>query len=461
MWNVQVVLTSIFVIFCGIVFRLVALNVKDPFIDEIFHLRQCQTYCALRFDIWDHKITTPPGLYILGMVYAEVVKRITFTSESLVSVCENMNVLRSANLFGGLVVLPLIVQGLVEKEKPQFWAVNIVAMPLLFTYYFLFYTDIWASILIVASLALVVKQPLGLITSSYISGIIAFASLWFRQTNIIWIAFIASLLVDKRRREHHNDMGFVQNGINFIRQAVKDWVAVLPFISNIILFAIFVKYNEGITFGDKENHKLNLHIVQVFYCFTFMSMFTWPVWLSIRLIKRYIHFTILGNYGLNTIFTIGSGILIKFIIDNYTVVHPFLLADNRHYTFYIWKRILNREYSNIFMIPIYHFCTWNIIDSLSHNIGGLTPITIITFIGGIFITIIPSPLFEPRYYIVPLLIYRLYVRPTKEKVFGISISRHALEFFWFIMVDVAITVIFLGYEFTWFSEPGKIQRIVW
>ncbi|CUM57331.1 unnamed protein product [Debaryomyces fabryi] len=461
MWNAQVVLASIFVIFCGIVFRLVALKVKDPFIDEIFHLRQCQTYCSFRFDIWDHKITTPPGLYVLGMVYAEVVRMITFTSESLVSVCENINVLRSVNLFGGLVVLPFIVQGLCDREKPQFWAVNIVAMPLLFTYYFLFYTDIWASILIVASLALVVRQPFGFITSSYFSGIVAFASLWFRQTNIIWIAFIASLLIDKRRREHHKDMGFLQNTVNFIRQAVLDWIAILPFIINILLFAIFVKYNEGITFGDKENHKLNLHIVQVFYCLTFIAMFTWPVWLSIRLIKRYIWFTILGNHGLNTVFTIGSWIFIKFIIDNYTVVHPFLLADNRHYTFYIWKRILNQEYSNIFMIPIYHFCTWNIIDSLSLNTSGLTPITIITFIGGIFITIIPSPLFEPRYYIVPLIIYRLYVRPSKEKLIGISMSRHILEFAWLIFVDVTIMVIFLGYEFTWLSEPGKIQRIIW
>ncbi|KSA01439.1 uncharacterized protein AC631_02802 [Debaryomyces fabryi] len=395
------------------------------------------------------------------MVYAEVVRMITFTSESLVSVCENINVLRSVNLFGGLVVLPFIVQGLCDREKPQFWAVNIVAMPLLFTYYFLFYTDIWASILIVASLALVVRQPFGFITSSYFSGIVAFASLWFRQTNIIWIAFIASLLIDKRRREHHKDMGFLQNTVNFIRQAVLDWIAILPFIINILLFAIFVKYNEGITFGDKENHKLNLHIVQVFYCLTFIAMFTWPVWLSIRLIKRYIWFTILGNHGLNTVFTIGSWIFIKFIIDNYTVVHPFLLADNRHYTFYIWKRILNQEYSNIFMIPIYHFCTWNIIDSLSLNTSGLTPITIITFIGGIFITIIPSPLFEPRYYIVPLIIYRLYVRPSKEKLIGISMSRHILEFAWLIFVDVTIMVIFLGYEFTWLSEPGKIQRIIW
>ena len=161
MWKVQVALASIFVLFCGIVFHLVTLNVKGPFIDEIFHIRQCQTYCAFKFDEWDNKITTPPGLYILGTIYAEVVKHITFTSDSLVSVCENINLLRSVNLFGGLVVLPFLVLGLVDNNKPQFWTINIVATPLLFIYYFLFYTDIWATILIVASLVMVVKQPLG------------------------------------------------------------------------------------------------------------------------------------------------------------------------------------------------------------------------------------------------------------------------------------------------------------
>lgn len=461
MWNVQVVLASIFVLFCGIVFRLVALNVKEPFIDEIFHLRQCQTYCALKFDEWDNKITTPPGLYVLGLIYARAIKYISFTSESLTSVCENINLLRSVNLVGGLVVLPSIIVGLGGKTWNKVWTINIVATPLLFIYYFLFYTDIWATIFLLASLSLVESQPLGPWASSSVSGIIAFVSLWFRQTNIVWIAFIASLLVDKRRNDNHGDRGFIQNCLDFIVQALKDCILVLPFLINIVLFAIFVHYNGGITFGDKENHQVNLHIVQVFYCFLFMAMFTWPVWLSIRLIKKYVRFAIIGNYGLNTLFTVASGLIIKYIIDNYTVVHPFLLADNRHYTFYIWKRILNREHSNIFMIPIYHFCTWNIVDSLLVNIRGLSLITIITFIGGICLTIIPSPLFEPRYYIVPLLIYRLYISPTQEKLFGIKVSRHLVEFCWLALVDLVVIFIFLNYEFTWHSEPGTIQRIIW
>lgn len=37
----------------------------DPIVslkDEIFHIRQAQTYCAGRWTQWDPKLTTPPGL---------------------------------------------------------------------------------------------------------------------------------------------------------------------------------------------------------------------------------------------------------------------------------------------------------------------------------------------------------------------------------------------------------------
>jgi hypothetical protein len=34
----------------------------EPYLDEVFHIPQAQVYCEGRFDVWDDKITTPPGL---------------------------------------------------------------------------------------------------------------------------------------------------------------------------------------------------------------------------------------------------------------------------------------------------------------------------------------------------------------------------------------------------------------
>jgi alpha-1,2-glucosyltransferase len=35
--------------------------------DEVFHIPQAQAYCKGKWDHWDDKITTPPGLYVLPL----------------------------------------------------------------------------------------------------------------------------------------------------------------------------------------------------------------------------------------------------------------------------------------------------------------------------------------------------------------------------------------------------------
>ena len=49
---------------------------EAPYMDEIFHVRQTQRYCAGELRSWDPKITTPPGLYLLGAPWALAVGRL-------------------------------------------------------------------------------------------------------------------------------------------------------------------------------------------------------------------------------------------------------------------------------------------------------------------------------------------------------------------------------------------------
>jgi alpha-1,2-glucosyltransferase len=426
---------TLFLILCLVIQNQNTLKLTSPFIDEIFHLRQCQRYCHGNYE-WDTKITTPPGLYILGVMFTRIV--LIFTTKN---VCDDDSWLRSINLAGGLLVLPVIVR---KFKNSSLWTVNIISQPLLFTYYFLFYTDIWSTILILGSLSLVWNSPTT--KKCYMSSLLSFISLWFRQTNILWIAFILSIIIDRQIRSDN----FVSRCTKFIIQFFKNWIKVIPFMIIFVLFIIFIKINGGIAFGDKENHQLNLHIVQVFYCFTFITFFTWPVWLTRRTIENYVRFVFLKNYGLNLIVNGGFMIVIKYIIDNFTIIHPFLLADNRHFTFYIFKKLISHSYSQMFAIPLYHFSTWIIITTLNKSKRGLSSITIITYLFAVCLTIIPSPLFEPRYYIVPLIIFRLFVKS----------DRNLLEFLWLNSVNLFTSFVFFNYEFTWDSEPG-VQRIIW
>ena len=400
-------------------------HLTQPYIDEIFHLRQCQTYCQYNFHHWDNKITTPPGLYILGFIYSEGIKILTQGHLT----CFDDNVLRSINLIGGVIILPRILKQFQfhKGSKNQFRSINIISQPLLFTYYFLFYTDVWSTILIVLSLGLInfkfLQYPM-------VSALIGFISLWFRQTNIIWIAFIASVFIDRQIKR--TTTGF-DRIYQFLMRSLTNWNKLLGYIINFILFALFLKLNGGITLGDNDNHQIELHIVQVFYCFTFITFFTIPCWLNKSTIKKYYDF-INNHLILNSLL----GVIIWYIMKNFTIVHPFLLADNRHYAFYIYKRLLSHSYLRPLILIGYHFSSFQIISSLSKG-GQLSFIGIISYLIAICLTLIPSPLFEPRYYITPLIIFNLYI----------DHPHNLLEFIWLNSINLITSYIFLNKGIIW------------
>lgn len=424
------------------------LYVTWPFIDEYFHLRQCQKYCAHDFVSWDNKITTPPGLYLLGTWYYHVLKAL-----HLADPC-GTNALRGLNLLGGVVVLPWALSVL---RTGNFWKINIVALPLLYTYYFLFYTDVWSAILVVMAFVAVVAR--GDFSGALVANVIGFASLWFRQTNIVWLILTGVVLVDRRKRQC---AGMVANITGFIGQAVGDWRLLVPYAANAIAFAIFIVVNGGITFGDKENHAVSLHLLQVFYCGAFLAFFTLPLWLSRGTLMAYFRFAVLGRRGGNLLVTFASFAAINFIINNFSVVHPFLLADNRHYTFYIYRKVLSKSWAPFVVVPVYHFSLWVVYYLLSESSAistlSLHPLSMVAFLGATAVTLIPSPLFEPRYFIVPLVLFRMFSVPHNEHL--TRTECHLLEFIWCMFINSCFFIVFFNYEFYWPLQPG-VQRIIW
>lgn len=435
----------IFLVLTASIAQNVRLNVKLPYIDEIFHLRQGAVYCAHKFSQWDDKITTPPGLYVLGTLYYHVLRAF-----KVPDAC-GATALRSLNLLGGIVVLPLVLS---MVQTNNFWKVNVVSLPLLYTYYFLFYTDVWSTVLVVASVVVVIKYPTK--RGSLYSNLIGFCSLWFRQTNIVWLGFAAVMLIDSRRKRASS---FALDIKQFVLQACSDWNLLVPYGVNAAVFVAAVKYNGGITFGDKENHQMSIHLAQVLYCSAFLAFFTLPLWLSYKTIKLYSEFAFTNNFGLNSAGTALLYWIIHMVIKNFTIVHPFLLADNRHYTFYLYRKILSRPHAEYVLVPVYHFCCWLILFLLkdSHKSSlSMKTTGIAAFVGATVITLVPSPLFEPRYYIVPLVLFRIFIRPKSDNV----TQNHLYEFLWLLFVNSIVFTVFFTYEFTWLTEPG-IQRIIW
>ncbi len=178
-------------------------TVSEPYLDEVFHARQAQAYCAGKFRTWDPKITTPPGLYLLSCLFLKT-KQMVFGGP----VC-GLADLRWLNTLLANCVIPAQIWDLCrqlghsrrfsQKDGISFHNVlNICLFPLLFFFSGLYYTDVCSVSLVLGAYechfrSLHVPSSLSNLASTKVF-IIGLYSLLLRQTNIFWAAvFLAGL----------------------------------------------------------------------------------------------------------------------------------------------------------------------------------------------------------------------------------------------------------------------------
>ncbi|CDK24906.1 unnamed protein product [Kuraishia capsulata CBS 1993] len=377
--------------------------------------------------------------------------------------------LRGLNFTGWSLIVLVTIYYKWRSPTLNIGSYSVALSPILAVYSTLFYTDVWSTFFIFTSYIFALNPPFSSeFLSSLLASILGFVSVWFRQTNIVWNAFVAAAIVSRRAGVSAHSSSFLREAQQFVICAFESAQLLVPFALNFGAFVAFVYWNGGITVGDKQNHAVSIHLVQVFYCFTFMTGLSVPVWFSWKTVRQYV----LRSVGSPTRFLwfLVEILLINFIIYKFTVVHPFILADNRHYTFYIWKRLIDRNtYSKYLLSPVYHFSTYVVQSSIlrantpQRNLGkdlttsGCGKIMALVFTVCVLATIVPSPLFEPRYYILPLSFWRLLVaqRPSLEEKW-----RQPAEFVYYISILTLLFGIFLKYEFSWATETHP-QRILW
>ncbi|PWN51187.1 hypothetical protein IE53DRAFT_386455 [Violaceomyces palustris] len=257
-------------------------------------------------------------------------------------------------------------------------------------------------------------------------------------------------------------------------------------------FLFFLRWNGGIVLGDKANHVAALHLPQLFYFVTFSTFFAWPALLAtvrggspLRLLTR----SLRGLFGtfpraITTLCLLG---LMLAAIDAFTIEHPFLLADNRHYTFYLWRRVVKAHpLAKFALAPVYLLCGRLWIDALGRT---QSLFWMLGFVLATCLTLVPSPLLEPRYFIVPFVIMRAHLVPYQALVDEVSDCReeakvggkmgkeeeqeeedgwmkwnHVLllmiEGLWYAAINAVTMYVFLNKPFKWPSEEGW-QRFMW
>ena len=279
--------------------------------------------------------------------------------------------------------------------------------------------------------------------------------------------------------------------------------------------------------GDKENHVASIHPVKMLYIWPYFMFFSFPLLYPYlmngiipqgilpKTLRRDSRWPQLPRLTLQSF----SIVLMLVVVHFNTTVHPFTLADNRHYMFYVFRLLLHHRLVKYALVPVYFYCAWATIAAFGGiNDAADTPVTRTTpnqddlhdrpaplaeadqsvgvrtsffliWFSATTLSLITAPLVEPRYFIIPWLIWRLHVHSplttpnTREaggrndtdqkgslSLFDRAIrsfinsnhqNRLAFETAWFLFINWATTYIFLNWGFEWPQEPGQVQRFMW
>lgn len=146
---------------------------------------------------------------------------------------------------------------------------------------------------------------------------------------------------------------------------------------------------------------------------------------------------------------IALTVVIEVIVKYNTLVHPYLLADNRHYTFYIWNRFYRRYVlARYAIIPAYVFGLSAIFSSLDGSVGFK-----IFFIISTVLTLCLQKLIEVRYFLIPFLLLRLNRSSVNKKWTFV-------EFLVNLGINYLTFKIFFTTQIHW-KDFDEVQRIIW
>lgn len=317
--------------------------------------------------------------------------------------------------------------------------------------------------------------------------------------------------------------------------------------------------------GHKEFHSAGVHLAQMLYIWPYFAFFSWPllvppalnVLLPRKLLPKYL------DYGfpekqtkLPRVVTALIVLPIMLTIVHFnTIVHPFTLADNRHYVFYAFRLLLGIHPAIKYAaVLVYFLCGWAVISAFGFStiqvpprllqvpstakpaspaaaftateqrkesrqslraarkttakkskpaLQKPNPISpevfariqehliqrqkqqpvsprvsfVLVWLTATALSLVTAPLVEPRYFIIPWVMWRLHLPPSPTLSSSrqhppsdesgrarADLATHApkfLETLWFIAINAVTGYVFLYNGFEWPQEPGKIQRFMW
>ncbi|KAI0186074.1 putative glucosyltransferase [Xylaria flabelliformis] len=553
-------------------------NVPEPYLDEVFHIPQAQVYCAGRYYEWDDKITTPPGLYFSTILFNRVlgfpcsIYNLRAFNVVVISCISVLVLICRARL------TPNLAKSDTGRQVTTYdilTGINVALFPVLFFFSGLYYTDPASTLIVLLAYANHLTR-VGTAQPSFLNDVyslgLGILALGFRQTNIFWVVVYMGGLevvhaikilnpapVETPRFQTVSDqirfyawrysLGDIHDPSLSLAQPVDIILCVasigiaavcnLPLVlrrfirpHGVVLasFVAFVAWNGGVVLGDKSNHVATIHLAQLLYIWPFFAFFSAPLFIPqlLNLANTvYQTLTFHNIFSIRTAATalVGCGTLALalLIVRFNTIIHPFTLADNRHYVFYVFRySILKAWWIRYALAPVYVVCAWLCWGALQStevsqekwirspfistppkttarpNKGKESPArnhskakvearggspatsTVLMLLLATSLSLMTAPLVEPRYFILPWVFWRLLLPTTPvPSLFSSSRSERSkqgnsnyitiliLEAGWFIMINAATMYIFVTRPFYWrapdgtLQDEGRVQRFMW
>lgn len=149
---------------------------------------------------------------------------------------------------------------------------------------------------------------------------------------------------------------------------------------------------------------------------------------------------------------IGLSIVFAIIIRYNTIEHPYLLADNRHYTFYLWNRFYGKyEFARYIIIPLYLLslgCVYCLLNENQRSTG-FTILYIVCTLASIAL----QRLIEIRYFILPYIYLRMHLNNIKPKFIMV-------ELVLYLVLNACTFYLFFTKEIVW-TDYKETQRLIW
>ncbi|GAC95389.1 alpha-1,2 glucosyltransferase [Pseudozyma hubeiensis SY62] len=413
-----------------------------------------------------------------------------------------------------------------KEATPYFMAIacTICFLPPLWFFGFLYYTDLASIWLVLAILTLYNDLNAALDFSSASTGaLISLASILavsVRQNNIVWIGFAAAQAAlasvgklfepEVEAANLPSQVGavlkvaFGEKGRHFWKVIAVNAAPMAPVLA---VTAWFLRWNGSIVLGDKSAHQVALHLPHVGYFLAFASLFGFAPLLyglqpplsdvesksnstmaglaeSIRQAIAVVTQATLGSVtGLLTL----AAALIGFYIaaDQFTIEHPYLLSDNRHYPSYVWRRF-RKSYTlpgtggyavkpKFVVVPLFALALIAWSGALTRNAArkGTGALFNLLFWLATSAALVPTPLIEPRYFLMSYILLRIFSHPKGARVEGEEERRLrwvylALEVATYAAVNAITVGLFVLKPFEWPESAvnkargeGTTMRYLW